>query len=505
MCAIISTPPKEQKRATQMEPLHPSMREVAVLQAASEMILSSMDSDTVLHQILLIVRNYFEISHCAVMLADETRQELYCSAQIGYEAEIVKKRRLRIGKDGVSGYVAAKRVPTYIPDVRKDPRYLAVDGRVQSQLCIPLIVREDCVGVLNLESDQIDFFTDEMIGLLALFANQAAVALDNARLYSTERKRMRQIEFVNLIARSSTTANSLDQLLGTIAELLADTFDGCDVAILIRNNFGTFEVGTATELSRLDVGRVQRSTHEGLIRDALDARSSVVGTGDAVTEGAKCEMALPLISVGETLGVILLSSQSSNVFGSEDRSIAQATADVCATAIRNVQLADELRRVTNTDPLTGLFNQRYLHFCVGQELSRAKRFGSDFAIVGIDLVGFHNVNQNQGFNKGDELLKRVGVKLGGALRAVDTVCRYEADTFVAVLPEITGEQATNVEAKLAAAVAEAQRELLGRVNGATTAVAHFPADGSSELQLLRSLLQKLEDAAAKRSSAASAH
>lgn len=466
------------------------MREVAVLQAASEMILSSMDSETVLHQILLIVRNYFEISHCAVLLVDRANNELYCSAQIGYDEKIVSNTRLRIGKDGLSGYVAAKRVPTYLPDVSKDSRYKAIDDRVQSQLCLPLIVRDDCVGVLNLESDLIDFFTDEMIGILALFAGQAALALDNARLYTTERRRMRQIEFVNLIARSSTAASSTEQLLATVAELLADTFEGCEAAILVRNPQGGFDAHGPT---RPDERRVQKSAHQGLIRDALDARSSVIGAGDdLVFPDARSEMAMPLVSMGETLGVILLSSPQAHAFSSDDRSIAQATADVCATAVRNVQLSDELRRVANTDPLTGIFNQRFLHFCVSQELARAKRFGSDFAVVGVDVIGFRKVNADLGFHRGDELLKRVAVQLRAALRAVDTLCRYEADTFVVVLPEISGVQARTVQEKLNRAVQAAQQETLGHARGAVTEVAEFPQDGDSELHLLRSLIQKLK-------------
>jgi diguanylate cyclase (GGDEF)-like protein len=338
--------------------------------------------------------------------------------------------------------------------------------------------------------------------LLALFANQAAVALDNARLYATERKRMRQIEFVNLIARSSSTASSLDQLLTTVAELLADTFENCDAAIFIRNANGAFDAGTATAADKVDRKRIQTSAHQGIVRDALDSRSSVLGTGNDAVEGSRSELVLPLITVGESLGVIILSAWKPNAFSSDDRSIAQATADVCATAIRNVQLADELRRVTNTDPLTGLFNQRYLHFVVGRELSRAKRFGSDFAVAALDLKRFRDVNSGHGFPKGDELLKRTAAKLRSTLRGVDTVCRYEADTFVVVLPEISGVHAQTVVGKLTHAVEEAQKELLGNSSGAVTAVAAFPADGDSELQILRSLLSKLHENSAR---AAGAH
>ena len=65
-------------------------------------------------------------------------------------------------------------------------------------------------------------------------------------------------------------------------------------------------------------------------------------------------MGVPLLSLGETLGMIVLTHTRPKAFTPEDRSVAQAMADVCATAIRNVQLADELRRVTNTDGLTGV-------------------------------------------------------------------------------------------------------------------------------------------------------
>jgi diguanylate cyclase (GGDEF)-like protein len=228
----------------------------------------------------------------------------------------------------------------------------------------------------------------------------------------------------------------------------------------------------------------------------------LLGAGNDAIEGSQAELVVPLISVANTVGMIVLSSSSANAFSSDDRSIAQATADVCATAIRNVQLADELRRVTNTDPLTGLFNQRYLHFAVGQELSRAKRFGSDFAVAALDLKRFRDVNLTHGFPKGDELLKRTAAKLRSTLRAVDIVCRYEADTFAVVLPEISGAHAQTVVAKLTSAVEEAQKELLGDANGAISAIAAFPADGDSELQILRSLLNKLHENSAR---AAGAH
>ena len=245
------TQPQEKPEPTALSEVHPSLREIAVLQESTEMILSSMDVDSVLHQILLIVRNYFGTSNSAVFLVDSATHELYRRAAIGYDNSSAE-RRYKIGRDGVIGWVASSKAPLYVPDVRKEPRYIMVDAKIQSEIALPLVVREEIIGVLDIESDKPDYFSDEMIGLLALFAGQAAVALENARLYSTERRRMRQIELINLIARSATAASDVEQLLSTLADLINDTFDGVDVCILLREADGKLRLrahaGTRQEL-----------------------------------------------------------------------------------------------------------------------------------------------------------------------------------------------------------------------------------------------------------------
>jgi sigma-B regulation protein RsbU (phosphoserine phosphatase) len=147
---------------------------------------------------------------------------------------------------------------------------------VRSELALPLVVREEIIGVLDIESDRVDAFTDDMIGLLALFAGQAAVALENARLNSTERRRMRQIELINLIARSATAANEIDQLLSTMSELIYDTFEGTEVCILLRDPEGKLALRAragAQEPYALDFAPSERA---GIIAQAVGARSNVV-------------------------------------------------------------------------------------------------------------------------------------------------------------------------------------------------------------------------------------
>ncbi|HYX70871.1 MAG TPA: GAF domain-containing protein, partial [Terriglobales bacterium] len=240
------------------------------------MILSSADVDTVLHQILLIVRNYFGITNCAVFLVDATASELYVRAQNGYDEELTRERRFRIGVDGVTGWVAHAKTPLYVPDVSKEPRYRVGDARVRSELALPLVARDEIIGVLDIESDKLDFFSDDMIGLLALFAGQAAVALENARLYSTERRRMRQLELINLIARSATAANDVEQFLATMADLIYDTFEGTEVCILLRDVAGTLALRAHAGSQQPVLERFHASERSGILAQAFAARMNIL-------------------------------------------------------------------------------------------------------------------------------------------------------------------------------------------------------------------------------------
>ena len=86
----------------------------------------------------------------------------------------------------------------------KIPRYLRKVDETMSEVAIPLLVRDEVVGVLDFQSEQVDYFDPEKIDLLTLFSTQASMALENARLYSTERRRTKQLEAINAVAKKTT-------------------------------------------------------------------------------------------------------------------------------------------------------------------------------------------------------------------------------------------------------------------------------------------------------------
>lgn len=484
-----------------MDQVRSSIREVAVLQQATQMILSSLDLDTVLHHILLVVRNYFGASRCAVFLVDSPGNQLICRAQNGYDGNTAQQR-FPIGKDSVAGWAAFTRSPLYIPDFSRESRHRPASDQVCAQLALPLVVRDRVIGVLDMASDKLDPFDSEAIGLLSLFAGQASIALENTRLHSTELRRMRQMELLNLIARSAAAALDTPQFFSTLADLISDTFEGTQVAIvLISPEDASLVIPAHSGNGDLDLQRFITSGRTGALCEAFSHRTPVVVDEAASRPGwvpcfahAGSEMCVPLTSFGEVLGAVVLAHADARFFGPEDRSLAQAAADVCATAARNVQLSEELRRVANLDPLTGIFNQRYFHSAVAHEIPRARRHKKQFGLILLDLRHMRRVNSQLGMDQGDQLLRNAAAALKSGIRNNDVLCRYVSDRFALLLPEVESQGLSVVLTKLQAALENVQVKSSrgSQALTATGATAHFPEDGSDEIELLKLLFSRLE-------------
>jgi diguanylate cyclase (GGDEF)-like protein/PAS domain S-box-containing protein len=146
---------------------------------------------------------------------------------------------------------------------------------------------------------------------------------------------------------------------------------------------------------------------------------------------------LPLTVQGETLGVLSLMDNASRK-GKHPLGLHQLAVTVGETiklALSNLKLRDELRQQAIRDPLTDLFNRRYLEEVLPRDLHQAQRRNAPLCIVMLDLDGFKQFNDSFGHGPGDALLREFGRALREHLRKSDISCRYGGDEFVLVLPD----------------------------------------------------------------------
>jgi phosphoserine phosphatase RsbU/P len=141
-----------------------------------------LELDRLLSRIAQLLRRLVDYRTFGILLLNETTGELEIKMAVQY-GEAVELPTVPIG-EGLVGYAALHREAVYAPDVSKDPRYIRVLEDVRSELVVPMLVKDRCVGVFDLESPQLDAFSKRDVEILTLLASQAAVAIENARLYA---------------------------------------------------------------------------------------------------------------------------------------------------------------------------------------------------------------------------------------------------------------------------------------------------------------------------------
>jgi phosphoserine phosphatase RsbU/P len=155
-------------------------------------VAAVLDLNELLARIAQLTKRIVDYRTFGILLFNESTRELEMKVAVQYgEKKAIPKVALG---EGLVGYAALHREAVLVPDVSKDPRYIKVVEDVRSELAIPMLLQERCIGVFDLESPELDAFTKRDVEILTLLASQAAVAIENARLYEEVSKNEARLE-----------------------------------------------------------------------------------------------------------------------------------------------------------------------------------------------------------------------------------------------------------------------------------------------------------------------
>ncbi len=153
---------------------------------------SILNLDELLTRIANLTRRVIDYRTFGILLINEETNELEMKVAVRY-GEQATVLRIKVGL-GLTGYAALHRTPVLVPDVSQDARYIPLVADARSELVIPLLLKDRCIGVFDLESPELDAFKKSDQEILTLLASQAAVAIENARLYETIRANELRLE-----------------------------------------------------------------------------------------------------------------------------------------------------------------------------------------------------------------------------------------------------------------------------------------------------------------------
>ena len=167
-------------------------------------VSSILDLDDLLTRIAQLAKRIIDYRTFGIFLLNDSRDELEVKVAVKY-GKTVDVLRIPLGK-GLVGFAALHEESVLIADVSNDPRYIPIVEDVRSELAVPMMLKDRCIGVIDLESPELDAFDTRDQEMLTLLASQAAVAIENARLYeavaASELRLAREVRFAQRVQRA---------------------------------------------------------------------------------------------------------------------------------------------------------------------------------------------------------------------------------------------------------------------------------------------------------------
>lgn len=329
---------------------------------------------------------------------------------------------------------------------------------------------------------QVDVTSRDEVGSLA---NSFSEMQSNIRSYITELEESRTqlllaLSYAGDILGSTTDR---DRLIKTTAEAarLATGASGILVELADSESPGQRTIHTGTPAGYFEGDRLSEA---GRL-----AQRVIEGSAAPGERGGKSHenfVVYPLIHDSKALGALVAAFDPDEPLEESKKEILRSLAVQAASAVENVNFGELQKRLAITDPLTGLYNFRYLSGMLERELSKTRRYSRVLSAAILDLDDFKTVNDTYGHQAGDALLKAVARVLMTQVRQADMVVRYGGEEFCIVFPETTKQAALRVAEKLRRAVSFIRLPEYPEVRTTVSiGISAFPEDSEDQTDLLK--------------------
>jgi two-component system cell cycle response regulator len=346
------------------------------------------------------------------------------------------------------------------------------------------------------------------VGRLATAFNHMTSELQTY-IRQLERSRDELRQNLDRLGATLTHTHDLGGILAVVLDTAIGSVQATGGAIMFLDSEGNLTVrvrrGAVAEAVDVDAVVPLGKGITGQVASTGEPVRGVVGDGPGLRPvpsepTATTVIAVPLRQSGRVVGVLnLYDKEGDRSFTVADLDAVLAFASQASVAIDNVLLHQEAQRLSLTDPLTGLWNYRYLTLGLGHEIERATRFSRPLAVLMLDLDRFKSINDQHGHQVGDAVLIELAGRMRAEVREVDTVARYGGEEFVIVLPETDAVGAARLADRLGTVIRGTPFCVDGVQNGnvgrggavggyavtASIGVAVFPEHGATPNRLLR--------------------
>ncbi len=332
---------------------HKLLHKIAELSTFSQIgraITSNLDFDSLLDTILYTTISVIEADGGSIMLINENN-ELIIKVSYGLSNAILRETRVPIGK-GISGYVAKEKKPVILYQGMPD-EYLAPllkRGHLKTAMCVPLIVKGEVIGVFNLTRKSGELFSEESLSLFKTFCSQAAIALEEAKLYTSMEAKTKQLEAFARIGEATLSTLDMDIALSLIIEAVSKVMHTQIASIRLLDDTGE------NLINMVGYGLSEQYLKRGVIKIGESIAGNVVKTGvcitvenindddrikdrdSAIKEGIVSLISAPLIIRDRVIGCMTIYSKTQRTYTAEDMDLLFGLASQAAVVIEYIKI-----------------------------------------------------------------------------------------------------------------------------------------------------------------------
>ena len=342
---------------------------------------------------------------------------------------------------------------------------------IRSYLGAPIVYQDKVLGFINLDVGTPNFFKPKHARQLEIFANYAATAITNAKLFSETRVRAEEISILYEISLAIAAGVGLEKTTQTVFQQLkkvipADLFflalyeptEKIVSYYMYKKNGERIDIEPHYLMQKPSLTRYVIRKRETIFISDFKAEDAEVKEDEVIRVPGYdiCTfLGIPLILRSEVIGVLSAQANSPNAFGPNQIRLVETIAQQTSIAIDNAKLFEKTQEMAITDSLTGFYNRRYFYMILDNEIERAKRYQSPLSLIMMDIDHFKLVNDEFGHLAGDEALRSVSGISKKLLRNIDNMFRFGGEEFMIILPETSQEEALNVAERIRSTIAEA--------------------------------------------------
>jgi len=345
-------------------------QEMAAINEINRAITASLDLEVTLGTILQSVQRIVPYFVAEICLWDAEQGLMFTQGSAGdpaYRTEIGGSYRL---DEGCTGWIARNRQPLLILDAatRQDvcPKLDWTDRPIRSYLGVPLLLGDALVGTLELACNKVGIYSRKDLTTLQTFARQAAVAIENARLFEETQRLLDELSLLHQAGQAATSSLDLDQVLDSVAAVMTQALgvDSCAISEWDRESGGVITLTDHSHSGELDVGKTYALTDYPATAHMLETRYPLIVNlddedsppeeADLLAEfGYKSMLAVPLIVRDTVIGLVELYDVSFRRFTDADIQLGRSLANQVAIALENARLYEAQRR--RAEEMSGLY------------------------------------------------------------------------------------------------------------------------------------------------------